>query len=465
MREPIARSVSNVAVPKMPAAAMRPRASPHARRNAAATARGTCCDILATNKTGLLEAWVAGNLSNITLMCRDHEAIRFRWDHRQSHVAGRPQVLDATYAPYGARDRSGRVTRTRLDSWIAARSVPALRPHAEDRLRELGFGSAVELLVRGYGASLSDQYWLRPEGDHSAWDDVSCFTNEFPQELGRYLLPHNRGTEPSLATALARTPSLLERSPDSSLGGNLSKRWVINGAGRFLLKGGRATYFQQPFNELVATMLCHRLGVECVLYGMQFGSGLAQWWSICPCMVDDRTELVPAHQLLTSHRRPNHVSLFDFYVGLCEAHGVEARRAVEGMLVVDHIMANSDRHWNNFGVLVDSETREWLRCAPVFDTGESLWCDRTVEQGFGGYNLGVPEARRPFLMEQDDQVRRYCRDLSWLDADALEGFADEAVRVLERDPLLHVEPGRLQMVHDAVEARARRMQTLARRRG
>ena len=41
---------------------------------------------------------------------------------------------------------------------------------------------------------------------------------------------------------------------------------------------------------------------------------------------------------------------------------------VEKMLTIDYLMANFDRHWNNFGVLIDSESREWLRAAPVFDT-------------------------------------------------------------------------------------------------
>lgn len=396
-------------------------------------------------------------------MCRDHEVAAFVWDHRSSRVVGRLCVLDAGHAPYGCLDRTGRLTRTRLGSWLTSRSVPSLRPHAEERLRELGFDSSVELLVRGYGASLSDQYWLRPDGSAMSWGDVSCFANDFPDELGRYLLPHGRGSDPSLASALAATPTLLQRSPDASLGGNLSKRWVIRDGRRLLVKGGRATYFQQPFNEVVATRLCHRLGADCVPYELELGTGLAQWWSVCPCMADDRTMLVPAYQLLVSQPRPNHVSLFDFWVSLCEAHGIDdARPRVEQMLVVDHVLANSDRHWNNFGVLVDSETRAWLGCAPIYDTGESLWCDRTVEQGFDGYHLGVPEARRPFLVEQDDQLRRCCRDLTWLDPAALDGFADEAVSVLEGDPLLFVEPGRLGLVRAAVEGRIVRVGRLAR---
>lgn len=394
--------------------------------------------------------------ARLTLMCRDHESLIFSWDRDSSRVVGRLEVLDVRYAPYGARDALGRPTRSQLGHWLRDRSVPSLRPHAERRFRELGYTSSLDALASGYGLSLSDQYWLKPEGASVTWSDVSCFTNDFPEELGRYLLPHAPNSEPSLSSALRNTPHLVATSPDTSLGGNLSKRWEMRDGIRQLVKGGRATYFQQPFNELVATRLCERLGIAHVSYELEMGDGLAQWYSICPCMVDDTTEFVPAYQLRTSHQKANDRSLRDYYVGLASAHGIEVGRAVEQMLSVDYLLANCDRHWNNFGVLIDTESRRWLSPAPLFDTGESLWCDRTVQQGFGGYNLGIPDSQRPFLMEQDEQLPRFCTNLSWFNPHALDGFVDEAISILEENPLLHVEKGRIDGVANAMSERVAR---------
>ena len=86
----------------------------------------------------------------------------------------------------------------------------------------------------------------------------------------------------------------------------------------------------------------------------------------------------------------------------CAAHGLDVREDVEKMLVVDYLMANFDRHWNNFGVLIDSESREWLRAAPVFDTGESLWCDRELSQPFDGYTTPRAGMMRPFARKLDE---------------------------------------------------------------
>ena len=44
------------------------------------------------------------------------------------------------------------------------------------------------------------------------------------------------------------------------------------------------------------------------------------------------------------------------------------------MIVCDDIMANTDRHFRNFGIVRNVETLE-CRPAPIFDTGTSLWCD------------------------------------------------------------------------------------------
>ena len=35
------------------------------------------------------------------------------------------------------------------------------------------------LVVKSYGLSLSDQYWIKPSNDNKAWEDVNFFTNKF----------------------------------------------------------------------------------------------------------------------------------------------------------------------------------------------------------------------------------------------------------------------------------------------
>lgn len=134
-----------------------------------------------------------------------------------------------------------------------------------------------------------------------------------------------------------------------------------------LVKSGRSSgRFQEPFNEKIASVLCSRLLDEgdYVAYELEDG-GFMKWTSRCKPMTDQVTEFVPAWALLCSSKRPSDLGLHDFYVSACAAHGLDVREDVEKMLVIDYLMANFDRHWNNFGVLIDSESREWLRAPPV----------------------------------------------------------------------------------------------------
>lgn len=235
-------------------------------------------------------------LSRLTLMCSDHEVAEFTWNHDRQAVTGKTHVLDAAHAPLMATDPSGNITRDRLSSWFKNRGIPDFRPDAADRLRAVGYPSAASLMASGFGASLSDQYWIRPAGSASTWRDVNCFENDFREELGELLLPHDASSVPSLIEKIRGAADLLASSPDAALNGNLPKRWTIEGGQRMLVKSGRSSgRFQEPFNEKIASVLCSRLLDEgdYVAYELEDG-GFMKWTSRCKPMTDQVTEFVPA---------------------------------------------------------------------------------------------------------------------------------------------------------------------------
>ena len=48
-------------------------------------------------------------------------------------------------------------------------------------------------------------------------------------------------------------------------------------------------------------------------------------------------------------------------------------QSLNEMLVFDALICNTDRHFGNFGVLVDSHTNRIIRPAPLFDHGNALY--------------------------------------------------------------------------------------------
>ena len=57
---------------------------------------------------------------------------------------------------------------------------------------------------------------------------------------------------------------------------------------------------------------------------------------------------------------------------------VELRKNLEYQILSDFVLNNTDRHLNNIGILRDTESLRFVRMAPIFDTGKSLFVDTAV---------------------------------------------------------------------------------------
>ena len=114
--------------------------------------------------------------------------------------------------------------------------------------------------------------------------------------------------------------------------------------------------FQEPFNEVAASMLAEAAGIPHVDYRIVPGGG--DPCCICPDFITRDTELVTAHSVLLSDGLDGGVRMLERYVGACRYHGLDVRDDVNAMIAFDHIIANTDRHTNNFGIIRDAETLE-----------------------------------------------------------------------------------------------------------
>ena len=71
-----------------------------------------------------------------------------------------------------------------LNQWWRSRIIPASRDGLRYILHLYDIESPAVLSKRSLGLSLSDQYWLKPEGSELNWEAVNFFSNEFSKELG-----------------------------------------------------------------------------------------------------------------------------------------------------------------------------------------------------------------------------------------------------------------------------------------
>ena len=135
-----------------------------------------------------------------------------------------------------------------LRKWWLRRAVPISQGNIAVLLQQEGIPSTQSLLVRNLGLSLSDHYWIKPNGSELTWKDVSLFSNSFRDPLESMQIQHPYGA----ASASTQTPTY---SPSASLQGDLIKKWLIVDDTRCLLKGNRGANSQQCLNEVLASML------------------------------------------------------------------------------------------------------------------------------------------------------------------------------------------------------------------
>ena len=202
-------------------------------------------------------------------------------------------------------------------------------------------------------------------------------------------------------------------SPDNTSDGTLKKRWkIINGA-RCLIKGGSNPFHQQPFNEVISAGIMKRLGISHVPYTLTWNQGVP--YSVCEDFVTENTELIPAWRIVQIQKKSNSASAYLHFVSCCEALGIAGVVSfLDRMMVLDYIIANEDRHLNNFGLLRDAKTLEWLGFAPIYDSGSSLGYDKKPSQVMFGKCIKC----KPFRSHHEEQLK-LVTDFSWIDFDSL----------------------------------------------
>ena len=248
------------------------------------------------------------------------------------------------------------------------------------------------------------------------------FDNEFSEDIGKILFS---GVKTSLKLNL--------NTLDMTCNGNYEKRWKIIDGDRYLLKAGSKIYNQEPFNELIATKLYERLlnKNEYVEYSVVYDNERAI--SKCKNFITKDTELVPAWKINDFFEFINDENKYTHYLNCLNKLGIkDAETLINKMIVCDFIIANKDRHFNNFGVIRDVNTLEFVGVAPIFDNGCSLWYDEN-DMYVGEFFL-----TKPFDDYEKTQIR-LVKKLDWFDVCKLENFTDEVKNILSKNKLISKE--------------------------
>ena len=251
-------------------------------------------------------------------------------------------------------------TNASLKKWLKARTIPSNRAYVQNFLAKLGLN---EKDTKGIidickALSLNDCYWVADESFSGLFAEVNLYDNHFSRTLS-YIAFTGYGSS---------VRSSFRSSPEFTTNGMLAKCWKRLNGKILLYKSGTegfANSGNEPFAEFYASQVASAMGMDAISYNLSKYNG--RICSTCELFTSKDISFVPVSRLVTSGGIK---AVLTYY----ESLGKKYFEKLIDMFVLDAVICNTDRHFGNFGFLVDNRTNNIVDTAPIFDNGLSLWC-------------------------------------------------------------------------------------------
>lgn len=304
-----------------------------------------------------------------SLMHKENPVCAITVDASSGAILRVSKPVNAELLPLG-----GNTDAEKLRNWWQRRAVPVGQGRIMRILEKAGISSTQAYLVKNWGLSLTDHYWIKPHDFALGWNEVNLFNNPFVDPVG----------DMQFTEAIGDTVELPANafSPSSTLQGALRKKWIIKDGKRFLVKANHGNNSQESLNEVVATLLHYKQQKQpFVTYSPIRLDNNSQLYCICESFTSETVELIPAYDVIESQKCPNDRSNYDHFIQLCTQYGLNenaVREFLEYQILTDFVITNTDRHLRNIGVLRDTNTLQFIAMAPIFDSGNSMFTEEPL---------------------------------------------------------------------------------------
>lgn len=255
-----------------------------------------------------------------------------------------------------------------IDSWTANRSSAKHRAHVEKILEMCGAKTKSGFIALTHCLSLTDTLWVKSDRESVTWKDVNLYENNFDEVVSKLSFDGNGLFGIQMPTT----------SPELTTNGAYDKCWLNEKDGIHLIKtgseGARNTGLE-PYGEVLASQVFEKL-CKSVKYSLRKFDGHV----VSDCKIFTSQEFGYRPISMFYKDKLTLPKLLEIYRDFgCEDDFLR-------MVVADCITLNCNRHFGNFGFMVNNDTFERTVLNPCFDFNMAF-----VPFAEEGFDFGRPE--------------------------------------------------------------------------
>lgn len=246
--------------------------------------------------------------------------------------------------------------------WCASRVLTLDREYAKEIMNSIGASQAVtdkdraEIALSYHSLSLMDVYWTKESDEHQSFEELNLFENHLESAFIDVSL---RGKQMTIENRHLIADDLATQ-------GCYPKAWIRRNDGFYLIKDGGEEPVEQ---ELLASKICRCFRLAQVEYEEEFYDG--QKVSVSRIITSPDYSIVP-------------MEYFEIY---CMNHEIDKMQFILKldaysyymMNIMDYLIGNTDRHWGNWGLLVDNKTNRPVRLYDLMDFNKAFHAYDTIE--------------------------------------------------------------------------------------
>lgn len=260
-----------------------------------------------------------------------------------------------------------------IDTWISKRSAAKHRKHVQSILDMMGGRTLSGFIGLTHCLSLNDTLWVKSALENINWDSVSLYSNDFDEVVSKLSFDGNGLCGMKFSTTY----------PELTTDGAFDKCWVKEDD-IYLIKAGStgaSNAGSEPYSEVLASQVYTCLCENSVQYKLTHYDGRV----VSKCKLFTAEEYGYKAAAIFNLVTPNISKLLNEF---SKFGGEDNFRR---MIVADAVCINQDRHFGNFGFLVNNETFERVAMAPVFDYNLAMFPYADWYEGFPDMDKWIRE--------------------------------------------------------------------------